>query len=211
MQVMEVNTWTEFKTLVATKLLLMQYTELGSKYDVYASEGLFMWHCSIDKVTPTSSDQTDFETNFKSTANAALENKAAAGRPERVAASPQPNNTTEKWKGFHVEMDITDSSAIIDITFDTSVYLKGGIIYSNDCSNGDHIKADIVLKANPAYVIKANILQNVYMLQNTIIPFMSSECMLMPSTVMLRVTYTKTDTETKMSVSALADYFEVNT
>lgn len=209
MQLMNINTWAGFKALVNSKQLLIQYTESEAVYELFAPEaGSFMWATSLLKGT---SDATDFENNFKPTANASLENKAGIGRPERVAASPQPNNTTEKWKGFHVEIGAEESAKTIDISFDTTVYLKGGTVYSNDCSSLDHVKADVVAKANPAYVIKANVLDGIFMLPGDKINFMSSECMLMPSTVMLRVTYTKgTPTDTARSVSALADYFETN-
>jgi hypothetical protein len=201
-------TWTDYKALIATKKLLIQYSENQNAYDLFAPEGqMFLWSYSIAK--DGGADQTDFETNFKPTANAPLENKADFGRPDRVAPSPQPNNTTEKWKGFHLEMGTDVTSATVDIAFDVDVYLKGGILYSDDCDCEDYVKADVVAKANPAYVIKSNILKDVYMLPNSIIPFMSSECMFLPATVMLRVTYTKGDpTNTARCISAMADYFE---
>lgn len=207
MRIMEISSWSDFKNLVNGKMLLMQYVEAGNNYEISAPESSsFLWHTSLLK---GSSDAADFETNFKATANQPLENKAAAGRPERVAASPQPNNTMEKWKGFHLEMAAEDTTATIDISFDHDVYLKGGNVYSDDCDCEDYVSASIVLKANPAYVIKADLLKNVYMAPNLLIPFISSECTFLPSTVMLRVTYTKgAPTDTARCVSALADYFE---
>jgi len=206
---MNVLSWSDFKTLASNKKLLMQYSDDGTNYEIFASEhGEFNWHITLSKGT---SDATDFENNFKSAANAPLETKSDAGRPERVAPSPQPNNTTEKWKGFHIEIAAEDTTAVFDISFDTDVYLKGGIIYSDDCDCEDYVKADVVLKSNPAYVVQADLLKDVYMLPNLIIPFMSSECMYMPATVMLRVTYTKgTPTDTARCISAMADYFKVN-
>lgn len=210
MQRMMIQSWTEFKSLVSNKKLLIQYVEGAGDYNVYASEaGEFMWAAILQK--DGGADVTDFETNFKASANQPIENKADVGRPKRVATSPQPNDTTEKWKGFHMEIGTEETSKTIDISFDGLVYLKGGTVYSNDCSTLDHMKVDVVAKANPAYVIKANILSGIYMLPGNKINFLSSECMMIPSTVMLRVTYTKgTTTDTARSISMLIDYFETN-
>lgn len=206
---MNLSSWADYKTLVSAKMLLMQYSETGTAYHVFSSESnSFMWCISLLK---GSSDGTDFENSYKSAANAPLETKAASGRPERVAPSPQPNNTTEKWLGFHIEMTTEDQVKTLDIQFDTTVYLKGGEIYSSNCDASDIVKADVVLVSNPSYVVQADILKNVYMFPGHRITFLSSECMLMPTTVMLRVTYTKGGaTDTIRSISALADYFKPN-
>jgi|WetSurMetagenome_2_1015567.scaffolds.fasta_scaffold94745_1 hypothetical protein len=208
MQTILIETWTAFKALVASKKLLIQYDESSNDYKLYAIEGgAFIWATTLNKDSGT--DVTDFETNFKPTANAPIENKADTGRPERIAPSPQPNNTTEKWKGFHLEIAANETTKTVDISFDSDIYLKGGLLYSDDCDCEDYVKADVVAKANPAYVVKSNILKDVYMIKNLMIPFMSSECMFLPATVMLRVTYTKgTPTDTERCISAMADYFE---
>jgi len=209
MQRMEISSWSDFKALVSSKKLLIQYTDTGTNYEVFAPEaGEFLWQTALVK---GSDDATDFETNFKSTANAPLEIKADYGRPERIAPSPQPNNTTEMWKGFQLFLDTDDESGTIDISFSANVYLKGGEIYSGDCDPEDKIKVDVVLVSSPTTVVTADLLKDVYMLKDYPIRFMSSECMWLPSTAMLRVTYTKKsgDTTTR-SISALADYFKVN-
>ena len=67
---MEINSWADYKTLVANKVLKIQFTEFVDRYDLYSPEGqAFIWRISIAKGT---SDSTDFETNFKSSANAPL-------------------------------------------------------------------------------------------------------------------------------------------
>lgn len=209
MQDIELGIWTDYKTLVSSKKLLMQYEDTPNRYHVFSQEaGVFMWRISLPK---GSAEATDFENNYKATANAPLECKADAGRPERVAPSPQPNNTTEAWKGFHLNLGSSDASGTIDISFSSNVYLKGGEVYSEDADPEDTVKVDVVLVSNPAYVVTADLLKDVYMLKNYPIRFMSSECMYLPSTVMLRVTYTKkTGDTTTRSISALADYFKVN-
>lgn len=70
MQEMNLTSWSDFKTLVTSKVLLMQYSVGSNSYEIFAPEaGVFMWHITLDSGT---SDYTDFETNFKSSANAPM-------------------------------------------------------------------------------------------------------------------------------------------
>lgn len=205
MQDIEVGSWADYKTLVSNKKLLMQYEQVGSRYRIFSPEAdSFMWITTLVKGTE---EATDFETNFKATANQPLEVKGEAGKPMRFSPTSQPNNTVEKWKGFHLEIPAEDSTATMDIQFDANVYLRGGCIYSSDCSVDDHLTASVVLKANPSYVIIADLLKDVYMAPGLMIPFLSAECMSLPSTAMLRVTYTKADTTSDRNISAIADFY----
>jgi hypothetical protein len=64
----EVNLdYTTFKTLVASKGLLMQYLDENNVYNIFASEGNVAWQCFVNK--DGGANQTDFETNYKPTAN----------------------------------------------------------------------------------------------------------------------------------------------
>src|ERR1035437_5220833 len=70
MQIMELSSWNDFKILVASKGLLIQYTQLAKYYDIFAPESTeFLWHIQLVLATP---DALDFETNVKPTANAPL-------------------------------------------------------------------------------------------------------------------------------------------
>ena len=63
--ILEVD-WTTFKTLLIKKEILVQYVETSNSYEVYTTDSM-VWHASVVKGT---SEATDFETNFKSLANA---------------------------------------------------------------------------------------------------------------------------------------------
>lgn len=58
--------WNNFKTIVSSKVLSVQYDDLGDTYDVFAVEEEILWQASLYK---GSSESTDFETNYKPTAN----------------------------------------------------------------------------------------------------------------------------------------------
>ena len=66
------STWAEFKTIVSSKSLKMQYYEFASAYKIFAPEGSIMWRFDIDNEVTPSADQTDFEDNHEPTANAAV-------------------------------------------------------------------------------------------------------------------------------------------
>jgi hypothetical protein len=185
---MDVSTWTAFKSLVTSKALLIQYTDLENKYEVYAAEAqTFIWHTVLMKDGET--DVVDFETNFKSTANAPLEIKAGAGRPERTVNSPQPAGTRQRWKGYQITIAEGQTTAYVDVGFDTAMYVMGGLIYSPDVDEDDSVTVDILVKANDA-VYLSKMVDGVYLIPNMEISFMSSESMLFPSSVKFRITLT---------------------
>lgn len=57
--------WQNFKTLTSPKNLLVQYLDKGTFYDIFAVDGPILFQTSIKKESPASSDQTDFENNYK--------------------------------------------------------------------------------------------------------------------------------------------------
>lgn len=65
----DIPTWSEYKSVIASKSLLIQYSETAYTYEIYASESAFLWAISLLK---GSSDATDFENNYKASANAPL-------------------------------------------------------------------------------------------------------------------------------------------
>jgi len=209
MQIMELSSWTAFKALVTSKALLIQYSEMPDNYDLFAPEaGAFLWHTTIPK--DGGSDQTDFEANFKSTANAPLEVKAGTGRPERLSMSPQPMNTYNKWKGYQVVMDPGMTYSFVDISWPTQVYFRGGYCYTNSDDPDEYINTDVLLAAT-SQVYMPNMIQNVYLAKGILIPFISDESMAFPTSLKLRVHVHCPDglseTETRY-FNILSEYFQ---
>lgn len=203
MQSMSVASWSDFKTLVTNKKLLMQYSDNGATYDVFASEaGVFMWQYTLLK---GSADGDDFDTNHKANANKPMEIRSAANRPMRVSASPQPDGTTEMWKGFVIDVADTDTEKYVDISFASTVYLRGGTIYSKDVEPEDKFKAEIQVIANGA-TVKTPML-DCYMIPSEPVVVISPECMEFPNYLRLRVTFTPKATGTAKKVYVLLDYY----
>jgi hypothetical protein len=207
MQQLNILSWSKYKMLIASKKLCLQYADSGDTYVLYAPEnGELLWHISIPK--DGGDDQLDFEANYKDSANASLEMKAAPNSPRRVAPTAQPLNTTEKWKGYHMEMAADELEKTILISFPIDVYLRGGSIFSGDCTCNDSITVDIVWTDYPANIIYPNLLENIYMMKGIQLPFVSAECMKFPPMLSLQITYHKEDDSKTRCVTAIANFFE---
>jgi hypothetical protein len=77
---MLINSWVDFKILVSTKALLMQYMEKVDTYEIFAPEAqTFLWNISLLK---NSDDAVDFETNYKASCNQPLEYRSTDGLPK---------------------------------------------------------------------------------------------------------------------------------
>jgi len=57
--------WTSFKEVVTAKQLSIHYIDTYDSYYLTAYDNRFEIRCQIPKVSPASSDQSDFETNYK--------------------------------------------------------------------------------------------------------------------------------------------------
>lgn len=205
MQQMEVASWSDFKTLVTAKALLPQYMESGNIYDVFATEhGEFIWHVNVVKDT---ADGDDFEDNYKANYNKPLEIKAGVGRAERICVSPQPNNTTERWKGYEISCGTEDTSVAIDITFGTKIYLRGGFMYSKDVTNGDKAKVEIQTQIASVWTTIMTPMEDLYLVNGMRVEVLSSECMEFATTLRLKVTFTPAATGTAKKVYMLLDYY----
>lgn len=206
MREIPLSSYVAFKSLVSVKGMLPQYADGGDTYFLFAVEANVSWQYTLIK--DSGSDQTDFETNYQSLCNKPLEIKAAAGRPIRVSASPQPDSTVQHWQGYQLILPAGQLSAYLDITFSSTVYLHGGYIVSADVDYDDYIQADVLLVANSAEYIPG-IINTAYMIPNLPVSFESNESMSFPTAVKIRVTLaTATANTADVHANILVDYFE---
>ena len=66
-------TWPDFKALVSSKSLNMQYVQENGKYKVFAQEGAIVYRYDIQVESPANADQADFEANYQSGANQGMQ------------------------------------------------------------------------------------------------------------------------------------------
>lgn len=87
--------WSDFKNIVTSKGLLIQYSETGYDYNVFALDGSLAYNCGLIKSGSVATsvfpadypqsqndiDVTDFETNFKSGSNQRISRTDRLGNP----------------------------------------------------------------------------------------------------------------------------------
>ena len=195
----------QLKSLISSKGLLLQYIENLDSYDLFALETNISWETSVLK--DGGSDVIDFETNLKTSCNKPLEIRAAAGRPQRFSSSPQPIGTVEHWKGYQITVPAGQTSAYIDISFGSTVYLRGGYIVSSDVDFDDYVQADVLVAANSATYI-GGLITTAYMIPNLPVSFESDESMAFPTSLKIRVTLNICEVEEQdVHANVLVDYF----
>jgi hypothetical protein len=200
---MEISNWQDFKTLVASKKLLMQYTLVRGTYEIYAPELYFNWHITL--VPEMTTEWEDFEAHYKTGANLPLEFKGAVDRPSRVSPSPQPLNTVENWKGYWIHMDgIT--STYVDVSFPNTVQLHGGSIYSFNCNIGDKLKADVLLASNNMKV--GQFCEDIYVPCQTMFEMKSNEASSLYYYTKLRITAETNGTTDVRDFFVYLSYFQ---
>lgn len=201
MQLMEINSWTSFKALVLNKELYMQYIELGRKYDIYASEGRFMWHCGIEKTTPENDDQGDFEDNYKSNCNQKIL------EPITINGFRKYNSGAKDLYRYSVKDTVTaNGTKNIDKKFTENVYIYGGVYeLVGDANNGDYLDIQVIDIDNVlgygANTILATFIENEYVnVERKFNEITSEDGNIIPTGVYLRAKYTAAGNNTPILI-----------
>lgn len=131
------SSWANFKTtVIATKNILMQYSERNDRYDIYASDGPFIWSYSIIKEIPASAEQTDFETNFKTKANQKVGNET---QPFAI-----PSYRTKRMAIAAPVLCPKNSTTEILYKLTQEFFTKGGCLIVENPQFGDYVFAEVV-------------------------------------------------------------------
>lgn len=127
------SSWTEFRDLTIAKELLFQYEENSKFYDIYAICTGVVYHYRLKK-SPPSSDLTDWEDNYKATAN----------RPV-----PQKRSTFSvgeyRFRGERVVGTCAaGATATVDLTLTELRLLSGGEVVVSGSTIFDWVKFQVV-------------------------------------------------------------------
>jgi len=199
------SSWSNYKTLVSNKKMLMQYEETTGHYFIYAIEAnAIAWKYTITKGT---SDATDFENNYESSCNQPLEIKEIAGKPARIASSAQPAGTAEKWIGFSIDFGSSDTTKTQYVIFNSLVYLRGGYMLPDNVLNGDIMDVSVEAYIDEEWVEIIEPWDNIALSQIAAIVFISNESMQFPTTYRLAVTITS-QASTARKYYGVANFFE---
>jgi hypothetical protein len=135
------KTWSEFKTIVADKNLVVNFNEGDVFYYIFAPEGSATWFTEIEKTSPESADQLDFENNFKNNSNKA--HKSLLNQITPPGTTRVVNVTQELVSGFFDTTYLIPAGKILTIqrVFCASSLSLGNIVSSKlelyDDLNGD--------------------------------------------------------------------------
>lgn len=101
--------WSIFKQrVIINKVLYYQYLEDDNSYGIWADEENITYYCTIDKTNPKSSDQIDWEDNYKSGANPRVY--------PRVAIGTQTKEVTTSNFGATESLDVTiHGNTLVDL------------------------------------------------------------------------------------------------
>jgi hypothetical protein len=138
---LETTDWFNFKDLVSSKGLLPQYQDLGDRYDLYAPESPFVWHTIVIKDGGT--NQTDFETNYKTSYNQPLEYRSVDGLP--MIASAMFTDALSFWvDGSNGYLQIPAGQTAYSTTnFSVPYKLNGVDIQWANANAGDYVNFDV--------------------------------------------------------------------
>jgi hypothetical protein len=141
MQLMEITSWNTFKELVSAKGLLIQYTQVSNYYDIYAPESPFLWHVVL--VQDGGTDQTDFETNYKSSANQPLEYRSVDGLP-KFASAMFVDNLSYWVDGSNGILTVASGqTGYVRTNFSTNFSLNGVDIHWAGANLGDYVNFEV--------------------------------------------------------------------
>lgn len=137
MQLMNVISWSSFKTLKSSKNLGIQYSETESYYNIFLAEDKsFLWNISLLK---GSEDSDDFEANYKSDANKPLEYRSTDGLP-KVASAKFVESLNFFPTGNTEQASLSsEETKYIKFHFNVSYTLSGVHVSWKDANFGDYI------------------------------------------------------------------------
>ena len=148
--------WTNLKNLITTKDLVsrLQYVEdevaiKGTIYNIWFEESLVVYTCRIND-QDNASDVTDFENNYKSNANQAIEQTSDDGI-KKVAVVPAPKTTykcqvksvTDSWQEYDLSGTYSEFTIMNNGNQDIVVKLNDSANDEIPLSGGGNIR-DII-------------------------------------------------------------------
>lgn len=157
---MEINLdWSEYKGVIDSKHIPVQYVEQGGFYNIWAIDGVTNYRTVIQKITPTptDSDQEDFENNYKGDANKVGYYVRPEVRPLNTTAyfTSRGDNTGVGdgkkicWNFSNSTDDVGSppsgyNQKLLKFDFSEDVYIRGGILVYKYCLNDSYVDMWVV-------------------------------------------------------------------
>ena len=134
--------WTTFKGFIDDRSLSVQYVDINDAYYLKAIDGNFSLDCKIQKDDPATSDQTDFEDNYKAAGNATFSDAGGS----TIVRTHAFNNTDDlKFRGTGVSGTATkNATSNIDYVMPENRFINGVDLLIKDHVWGDKIDFQVV-------------------------------------------------------------------
>jgi hypothetical protein len=140
--------WSNFKTICNNKLLSIQMDERDVVYYLTAHDGPILYRCDLLKETPASSDQTDFENNYKSLTNKPIKPKDTLGN-EIVKSAVFNDATGFRFRGHSFSATVTaNTTQDIDYKLNEERHINGGRLIVDNVGNDDLVTFQVIDKDN---------------------------------------------------------------
>jgi hypothetical protein len=141
-------TWSNFKNIINSKSLSIQMVESDIVYKLSAFDNQLTYLCDIIKENPVSSEQLDFETNYKSLVNKAINPKDKNGR-SILTISPFTDASGFRFRGQSFsDTVLANSTKSIDFKIVQERYINGGRLLVSNAGENDTITFQVVDKDN---------------------------------------------------------------
>lgn len=137
--------YTQFLSLVDSKSLLLQFSDGGDRYSLFAVEGNVSWNCTVLK---NSKEATDFETNRKSNSNKPLEYRSSDGLV-KVAPSKFSDSASFMTDGVASGMTaVGNATTYVKRHFTVPFKLAGVDVYWYGANWGDYVDFEVGFYTN---------------------------------------------------------------
>ena len=199
--------WSDFKSVVASKPLLMQYYDCGNYYQLWAVDHIIVFNYVIWKsgseplgsdVTQITSDRTDFETNYKSTCNTRV------GIKVEPFADPIVAFASEGTYGVATAGGTTNLDYKITVT--KSIY--GAQYFAQNSVAGDSVLFQIVdvdgIMGHGPGLVLSSFVNKWYVIPNTFVDVPLPLSSQIPEGLYIRVVYNSTGSQ---NVNMICNYY----
>jgi hypothetical protein len=197
MQEMIITEWEYFKELVASKKLLLQYSELVGEYMVCGAEaGIFLWKIILGYNSP---EALEFESLYKPISNAPLDKKSADNL-QQVAASIFQLTDSFFVKGASTNV-APNSQGVIEFQFQDQIKLVGASLQCDIINNGDFIGASVGFYDSQTWVEVTRFVETLFIVHSPII-VESTDYAVIPAGLTIRIEFNNSSSSLSKFVCA---------
>lgn len=207
--------WADFKAKLTPRNLSPQWVDSNSSYYIYGKDGFICFACEIEQEEPATSDQVDFESNYKDDWNSQLDYRNDKG-VQQIVVSPRPNNTVTYFGGIsdvsgaklQFNLTASDTSITKSLEFNENVYLKDAIVITKDAPIGSYLEAKVV---HPTAGVLQYFCKNFNLLGSQAILINSEDQELLPLGLKLEITVYNAPVQVAFEVVGNLEMYRTNT